>query len=107
MPIVNNATVQITIRYKTLQNTIKNLIGIGNKVIRQYELIGAEKYTDRIQRNKQLMNSIIRNDLTIEIMSQPNPAILFKPFRGIESVRKGEEYFEILYGLYKEFFNRF
>ena len=106
MPIENKKNIQILIRHKTVLNSLRNWIGKGSQVIGQYELVGEEIYINRLQRNKQLMKSIAENDLTIEVTSKPHPAILLKPFHGIENVRKGEEYFEILYKLEAQLENR-
>jgi len=96
MPIKNEKSIQISIRLKSLLNAFKSVIGKGHKVIDRYEFLGETKYIDRIIRNRPLINAIILNDLTIDVTSHPNPAILLIPFKGIESVKSGEDYFGIL-----------
>lgn len=88
---------KLKIRINTVLNSINNIFGKGNQKVGRYQFVGDENYVESIINNEMLVDLIIHNDLTIEISGEQKPALFLKPFRGIESVEKGEEYLEILW----------
>ena len=102
IPVDIHSNIELLIRMKTVTNTVKNLFGKGSKVNGEYEYIGSEKLVDKILDNNKLVELISENDIFIEIRNSQIPSVLLRPFRGIESLKKGEEYLQILYLLEKE-----